>query len=153
MRSFHSVFQERLPHLKDTSNGSDLSYFTIKFALVVDAPGSTNPGKLQAKQAVTEETGVINVPRSTSAVGSVSGLTVDVNSDADKSQTIQAVTQATRAIVALGSTPASVNILSSVVDAASKVVSGAEAFDNTWGILLERIELFNKIVASIAEVL
>lgn len=113
MRSFRSVFQERLPSLKHTPDGSDLSSITIKFALSVSGPGNTNADELQAEKAVTE---------------------------------------ATRAIDALGSTPAPVAVLSSAVDVGSKVVSGAEAFDNTWGTLLKRIELFNKIVASIAEV-
>jgi hypothetical protein len=106
----------------------------------------SNAHKRQAKRAVD-----IDAPRSTSAVGSASGL-VDLYSDADKRQAKQVVTDATRAIDPLGSTPAAAAVLSSVVDVGSKVVSGVEAFNNTWGTMLKRIELFNKIVASIAEV-
>ena len=74
----------------------------------------------------------------------------DVN--ADQRQAIDAVTRATEAVGALGPTPAVVDHLSSVVDTGANAVAEVQTFENTWGVLLQRMELFNKIVAEIAQV-
>ena len=74
----------------------------------------------------------------------------DVN--AEELQAADAIATASQAIVPLGATPAVVGVLNSAVDTSQKVVSEIQTFDNTWGVLLKRIELFNKIVTDIAQV-
>ena len=49
----------------------------------------------------------------------------------------------------LGSTPAAVEHLSSTVDTGPNVI---QTLESTWGILLQRMELFNRIVDDIAQV-
>ena len=63
-----------------------------------------------------------------------------------------AVTKATEAVGALGPTPAVVDGLISVVDTGTNAVAKVQTFENTWGVLLQRMELFNKIVTEIAQV-
>ena len=72
--------------------------------------------------------------------------------NAAKLQVTDAVNKATEGASALGPTPRVVDTASSAVDTITNVVTEIQAFGNTWGILLERMELFNKIVAGIAEV-
>ena len=74
----------------------------------------------------------------------------DVN--ADELQAADAIATASQAIVPLGATPAVIGVLNSTVDTSQKVVSEIQTFDNTWGVLLKRIELFNNIVTDIAQV-
>ena len=74
----------------------------------------------------------------------------DVN--ADELQAIDAVATASQAVVPLGATPTTVGVLSLAVDASQKVVAEIQTFDSTWGVLLKRMELFNKIVTDIAQV-
>jgi len=71
---------------------------------------------------------------------------------ADGRQTTDAVTRANEAIDPLRCTPAAVALMSSVVDASTKVSTEVQAFETTWDVLLQRMELFNKIVAGIAQV-
>ena len=73
----------------------------------------------------------------------------DVN--ADERQAINAVTRAT-AVNPLTSTPPAVGLLSSAVDTGTNVVTEVQTFETTWGVLLHRMELFNKIVDGIAQV-
>ena len=73
----------------------------------------------------------------------------DVNSD--ERQAVGAITMATEAAIAL-CVPAVVDPSSSVIDAATNVVIELQAFETTWDVLLRRIELFNKIVADVAQV-
>ena len=74
--------------------------------------------------------------------------------DANKLQMIDATTMATQGVSLSGldSTPAVVDRLSEAVDTGNKVAKEAQAFDTTWNVLLKRMELFNKIVADIAQV-
>ena len=74
----------------------------------------------------------------------------DVN--ADELQVVDALATASRAIVPLGATPVVVGILHSTVDTSQKVVTEIQTFDNTWGVLLKRMKLFNEIVTDIAQV-
>ena len=74
----------------------------------------------------------------------------DVN--AEELQAVDAVATAIQAVVPLGATSAVVEVLNSAVDTSQKVVTEIQTFDNTWGVLLKRMELFNKIVADIAKV-
>ena len=106
------VFEENLG--KDTSDGSDPSGMTIKFALAVEAREGVNADQLQASDAVTN---------------------------------------ANEGVSTLGSTPPVAGLMNSAVDTATNVVTEVQTFENTWGVLLQRMKLFNKIVAGIAEVL
>ena len=72
--------------------------------------------------------------------------------NADERQATEAVATASRSVMPLGSTPAVVGLLNSVVDTGTKVTTKIQTFNNTWGILLKRMELFNKIVTDIAQV-
>ena len=71
----------------------------------------------------------------------------DVN--ADERQARDAVNRAT---APLSSTPAAVGLLGSAVDTGTNLVTGAQTFETTWGVLLHRMELFNGIVDGIAQV-
>ena len=71
----------------------------------------------------------------------------DVN--ADERQARDAVNRAT---APLSSTPAAVGLLGSAVDTGTNVVTEAQTFETTWGVLLHRMELFNGIVDGIAQV-
>ena len=73
----------------------------------------------------------------------------DVNSD--ERQAVVAVTMASEMATAL-SAPAVVEASSSAIDTATKVVTELQTFETTWDVLLRRVELFNKIVADVAQV-
>jgi hypothetical protein len=99
-------------------------------------------------------------PKVTSGASALSRITIKFvvaadapgdTANADRSQAVDAVAQAMETVNAL-STPATVGIVSSAVDAEPNVVSAVQTIDSVWGGLLERIELFHKIVAGIAEV-
>jgi hypothetical protein len=97
----------------------------------------------------------------TSNVSDLSGITIKFvvasaprdapNAEEFQAQAVHAITEATEDINALA-TPATVGLLGSAVNAESQVLNTVNMFDNVWGGLLERIELFNTIVAGIAEV-
>ena len=72
--------------------------------------------------------------------------------NAAKLQVTDAVTNATEGVSALGPTPRVVDTASSAVDTITNVVTEIQTFGNTWGVLLKRMELFNRIVADIAQV-
>ena len=69
---------------------------------------------------------------------------------ADERQATDAV--ARTAVNLLGSTPAAVGLLSSAVDTGTNIATEAQTFETTWCVLLQRMELFNKIVDGIAQV-
>ncbi|KAG6382047.1 hypothetical protein JVT61DRAFT_683 [Boletus reticuloceps] len=75
------------------------------------------------------------------------------NSNAEERQVIDAVAGASEAIDPLNSTPAAAGLPSSAVDAGTNITTGTQTFETTWGVLLQRMELFNKIVTGIAQVL
>ncbi|KAI9568858.1 hypothetical protein HD554DRAFT_682431 [Boletus coccyginus] len=104
----NGVLQDTLG--KDTSDGTDLSGITIKFALVAEP---------------------------------------HENVTADERQAADAVAAATTAVVPLSSNPAAIDFLSSAVGAGTNAVPQAQS---TWNLLLERIELFDKIVTDIAKI-
>ena len=73
--------------------------------------------------------------------------------NADLLQATAAVNQVTEAICKVSSTPAIAGPLAVVVDTGTTVVAEVQTFQTTWGILLYRLELFNKIVTDIAAVI
>ena len=73
--------------------------------------------------------------------------------NANELQVADAVVQANEGVNAVGPIPRPVDLTSSAVDTISNVVTDVQTFDNTWGVLLDRMELFNKIVTNIAQVL
>ena len=70
---------------------------------------------------------------------------------ADERQATDAVTRAT-AVNPLNFTPAAAGFLSSTVDTGTNVLTEVQTFETTWGVLMQRMELFNKIVYGIAKV-
>ena len=106
---------------------------------------------------VLEDT--LHVGKDTPDGSDLSGMTIkfaltaeprgDVN--ADERQATDAVTRVT-GVNPLSSTPAAVGLLSSAVDTGTNVVTEVQTFESTWGVLLQRMELFNKIVDGIAQV-
>ena len=74
----------------------------------------------------------------------------DVN--ANKLQATDAIIKTAEAASVPGSAPMVVGLLSSGVDTGANVTTKVQTFETTWGVLLKRMELFNKIVADIAQV-
>lgn len=72
--------------------------------------------------------------------------------DADELQATDAVNRATEVLGALGATPQTVGLVNSAVNAGTNVVTEVQTFENTWGVLLQRMASFNKTVAGIAQV-
>ena len=101
-----------------------------------------------------------NIGKDTSDGFDPSGMTIkfalaDVSREgvnADDLQVADAVTKANEGVSALGATPPVVGLMNSAVDTATNVVTKVQTFENTWGVLLQRMKLFNKIVAGIAQV-
>ena len=75
--------------------------------------------------------------------------------DADDRQATHAVTAATDGVIPLSTTPAAVGLLSSAVNTGTGIATDVQAVETThvWAVLMERIELLDKIVSGIAEVL
>ena len=73
------------------------------------------------------------------------------DANAAERQATDAVTRAT-GVNPLNSTPAAVVLLSSAVDTGTNVVTELQTFETTWGVLLQKMELFNKIVDGVAQV-
>ena len=92
--------------------------------------------------------------------GSDSGITIKFSFaaeshegvNADELQAVEAVTKANEAVGPLGSTPPAVGLLGSAVNASASVITEAQSFEITWGVLLQKMSLFNRIVADIATV-
>jgi len=70
---------------------------------------------------------------------------------AGERQATDAVVRVIEAVNPLSSTPV-IEFLTSAVDASTNVVTEVQTFETTWGVLLQRMELFNKIVTDIAQV-
>ena len=73
-------------------------------------------------------------------------------SDAAGCQAADAVSRATGALGPLGATPQTVVQLGPVVDTSTTIITEAQTFETTWGVLLKRMALFNKIVADVVTV-
>ena len=72
--------------------------------------------------------------------------------DANKLQATDAVNKATETVSALRPTPQIVGQVNSAIGTGTQVATELQTFENTWNVLLKRMDLFNKIVAGIAEV-
>ena len=72
--------------------------------------------------------------------------------DANELQATDAIKRATEVISALRPTPQIVGKVDSAIGAGTQVATELQTFENTWNVLLKRMDLFNKIVAGIAEV-
>ena len=73
--------------------------------------------------------------------------------NANELQAADAVAQATEGVNAVDPIPRPVDLMGPAVDTTTNVVTEVQTLDNTWGVLLDRIELFNEIVTDIAQVL
>ena len=73
--------------------------------------------------------------------------------NANELQAADAVAQAAEGVSAVDPVHRSVGLMSAAVDTTTNVVTEVQTFYNTWSVLLERMELFNRIVADIAQVL
>ena len=67
-------------------------------------------------------------------------------------QATDVVTQVTEGVSAFCPTPRTAGFTTSAVDATTNAVTEVQTFANAWNVLLERMELLNKIVADIAQV-
>jgi hypothetical protein len=63
---------------------------------------------------------------------------------ADERQATDAATRAT-AVNPPSSTPAAIGLLSSAVDTGTNVATEVQTFETAWSVLLQRMELFNRI--------
>jgi len=99
--------------------------------------------------------------KDTSDGADLSGITIKFalvaeqrgNATADERQAADAVAAVTTAVVPLSSNLAAIDFLSSAVDTGTNVMPQVQTFETTWSVLMQRIELFNNIVADIAQVL
>ena len=64
----------------------------------------------------------------------------------------EATEGATEAISILAAPPQIVTQVDLAISAGADITTGLQTFENTWGVLLQRMATFNKIVAGIAEV-
>lgn len=69
--------------------------------------------------------------------------------DAMEHQATDAVTRAAKVIGSVSSTPMAMGL---VTDAVSSITAKVQGFESTWGVLLERMALFNTIVSDIVAV-
>jgi hypothetical protein len=74
------------------------------------------------------------------------------DANADELQATDAVIRATATVSALRPTPQIVGHVASVIGAGTQVATELQTFENTWNVLLKRMDSFNKIVAGITEV-
>ena len=72
--------------------------------------------------------------------------------DPVEGQVPNAVTQATEALESLNPAPQTVGQISSLLDASTNVLSELQTLKTTWGVLLDRLDRFNTIVADITAV-
>ena len=102
-----------------------------------------------------------NLGRNTSDRSGLSGTTLKFTltdkspegANADDLRAGDAVAQAAEGITAVGRIPRPVDLASSAVDITANAVAEVQTFDDTWGVLLDRMTLFNRIVTDIAQVL
>ena len=150
IRSLRSVFEERLR--KDISDGSNLVSFTIKFVFNAQPPEGPAQDE-QSAVAVNQTTEAIGISGSTPAIADLhSAVDNTFATQPPEANTLRAVTQATEATGTLGSTPAVVGLLASTIGAGTTVVTEVQTFETIWGVLLDRLELFDKIVTNIVAV-
>lgn len=105
---------------------------------------------------------VLEVPlrRDASDTPNPSGITIkfalaaelrgDIN--ADEIQATDAVNKATEMTSALNPSPQIAGLVDSTINTGNNVVTKVQTFENTWGVLLQRMQSFNQIVAGIVEV-
>ena len=105
---------------------------------------------------------VLEVPLGggTSAAPERSGITIhfafaaepgeDVN--ANELQATDVVKRAMGAVSSFRPTPQIVGQAGPAIDTGTNIATGLQIFENTWNVLLQRMALFNTIVAGIAEV-
>ena len=103
-----------------------------------------------------------SLPKDTSDEADLSWITLKFvlateprgDATAEERQASDAVARATDAMNLFGSTPTAARLLDSAVDKGTNVITKVKTFENTntWGILLQRIELFDKIVSDISQV-
>ncbi|KAH0826228.1 hypothetical protein J3R83DRAFT_5686 [Lanmaoa asiatica] len=103
---------------------------------------------------------VLEVPLAggTSDVPQPSGITIKFalaaqprgDANAYELQATDAINRATGTTSALA--PQIVGLVDSAINTGNTVVTEVQTFENTWGILLQRMALFNKIVAGVAEI-
>ena len=74
------------------------------------------------------------------------------NVNANELQATDAIKSATETVSVLRPTPQIVEQADSAIGTVTKVATELQTFENTWSVLLQRMALFNKIVAGIAEV-
>jgi hypothetical protein len=81
-------------------------------------------------------------------------LTVEARGDIDANErrVTDAVKQATEAISTLRPTAQIVGNVVSAIGIGKNVATELQTFENTWNVLLKRMDIFNKIVGGIAEV-
>lgn len=81
-------------------------------------------------------------------------LTAEKRGDigADELQATDAINRVTEMISTFGPTSQIIGAVDSAINTGANVVTKAQTFENTWGVLLQRIDLFNQIVAGIAKV-
>ena len=102
-----------------------------------------------------------NLGRNTSDRSGLSGTTLKFTltdespegGNADDLRAADAVAQAAEGITAVGRIPRPVDLAGSAVDITANAVAEVQTFDGTWGVLLDRMKLFNRIVTDIAQVL
>ena len=70
---------------------------------------------------------------------------------ADELQAAEATKRAMEEVGALGA-PQIVTQVDLAISTGADIATGLQTFENTWGVLLQRMATFNKIVAGIAEV-
>ena len=81
-------------------------------------------------------------------------LVVEARGDVNPNelQATDAVNQATEAIRALHPTPQIVGQVDSAIGTVTQIATELQTVENTWNVLLQRMALFNKIAAGVAEV-
>ncbi|KAG9308973.1 hypothetical protein JVU11DRAFT_11275 [Chiua virens] len=107
----------------------------------------------QLKDGVFEQT----LGKDASDASDLSGITIEFMFIADLPEAVdadqlQAVTWAAEAVASLTGTPAVVSPFSSGVDTTTKVVAEVQTLENTWGVLLDRVKVFNDIASKIVQI-
>ncbi|KAG9313821.1 hypothetical protein JVU11DRAFT_4586 [Chiua virens] len=105
------------------------------------------------KDGVFEQT----LGKDASDASDLSGITIEFMFIADLPEAVdadqlQAVTWAAEAVASLTGTPAVVSPFSSGVDTTTKVVAEVQTLENTWGVLLDRVKVFNDIASKIVQI-
>ena len=67
-------------------------------------------------------------------------------------QATDAQRRAADTVSALSSTPASIGLLGSAVATGTNMATEVQTFKTTWGVLIQRIELMDKLASGFAQV-